>query len=93
MGGFEIKWRVVLPWVFACIASWLGMAVLIILSVTAGDLAARLLLLTWVLAIVGWLAVYAGQLRPKVSWWGFAVVAPALPFIGAVLALRRSWKT
>ena len=78
---------------FACIASWLGLAVLIILSVTsAGNLAARLLLLTWVLAIVGWLAVYAGQLRSKVRWWGFAVMAPALPLIGAVLGLRRSWK-
>jgi hypothetical protein len=69
------------------------MAVLITLSITsAGNLAARLLLLTWALAIAGWLAVYAGPLRSKVAWWGFAVMAPALPLIGAIFGLRSWWK-
>ena len=56
------------------------------------NLVARLLLLTWVLAIAGWLAVYSGPLRSKISWWGFAVMAPALPLIGAILGLRSWWK-
>ena len=95
MGGFEIKGlgRIILALLFACVVSWAGVAVLIALSVTSTEnLVARLLLLTWVLAIAGWLAVYSGPLRSKVSWWGFAVMAPALPLIGAILGLRSWWK-
>ncbi len=93
--GFEAKGlgKVVLVLLLACIASWAGLAALITLSVTAAsNQAARLLLLVWVLVIAGWFAVHAGQLRHKMSWWLLAVMAPALPIIGASLGFRRWWK-
>jgi hypothetical protein len=93
--GFEAKGlgKVVLALLLVCIASWAGLAVLIALSITAAsNQATRLLLLVWVLAIAGWFAVYAGQLRRKLSWWLLAVMAPALPIIGAALGFRGWWK-
>ena len=93
--GFEAKGlgKVVLALLLVCIASWAGLAVLITLSATAAsNQAARLLLLVWVLAIAGWFAVYAGQLRRKMSWWLLAVMAPALPIIGAVRGFKGWWK-
>jgi hypothetical protein len=85
---FGRVWPTVVGLLSAFLASWLGVAALLIFSV-AGQAAARFLLLVWALVVAGWCAVYAGRLRPKVSWWAMALMAPALPLIGAVAGLRR----
>jgi hypothetical protein len=90
--GFEAKGlgRVVLALLFACMAGWLGIAVLITLSI-AGNHAARFALLAWALVAAGWVAIYGGPLREKMSWWGLALMTPVLPAIEAVVGFRKWW--
>jgi hypothetical protein len=87
--GFDVRaWPAVLGLLTALLASWLGVAILIASSI-ASNQAARLMLLVWALVVAGWFAVYAGKLRPKVSWWTLALMAPALPLIEAIMGVRR----